>query len=257
MSRPRKASTPSRGATESSIDRWQECHWYLHQMELHYHDPEPFRYSLNSFIRAAKEVPGILQADLQNNAHVRAQVATEFETLNQNTLFVTLKKRRDFLVHRGMLEPQSKGSVGTTEGGRIKIAMPFPVFPHESSDEAYERYVASCRTSKVWRQLSGPTPASDPAIWRTWLIPQFPERDLLEVAFEAWLLTGRLLSATKVALGEPLLDLTMSCRHSGRDIQIKRFSRREFFLSVDGIDIENEARDYREFFDKRRKPSDA
>jgi hypothetical protein len=226
-------------------------------MEMHYHDPEPFRYSLNSFIRAAKEVPGILQADLQNHAQVRVQVATGFETLNQNPLFVALKKRRDFLVHRGMLEPQSNGSVGTTEGHQIKIAIPFPVFPHERSDEAYERYIASCRTNKILRQLSGPDSGSGPAIWRTWLIPQFPGRDLLEVVFEAWLLTGKLLSAAVVALGEPPLDLELLCRHSVHDIQIKRFNRRDFFLRVDGIDIEEEARRYREFFDKHRKPSDS
>lgn len=37
---------------ELSLDRWQECHWHLHQMEANYHNPEPFRYSLNSFIAA-------------------------------------------------------------------------------------------------------------------------------------------------------------------------------------------------------------
>ena len=221
-------------------------------MELHYHDPEPFRYSLNSFIRAAKEVPVILQADLQHHGDVRTKVADKFNKLSQSALFSTLKKRRDFLVHHGMLKPNSKGSVGTTEGRRIKIAMPFPVAPDESSDEAYERYKAVCRTNKVWRQLSGPDSDSAPAIWRTWLIPQFQDRDLLEVTFEAWLLTGEVLSATVTAFGGPPLELTMSCRHDPQDVQIKRFSQRDFFLSVDGVDIEEEARKYREFFAKRR-----
>jgi hypothetical protein len=48
----------------------------------------------------------------------------------------TLKKRRDFLVHRGMLAPKSHGQAGTTEGTRIKMTLPFPVAAHESSDEA-------------------------------------------------------------------------------------------------------------------------
>lgn len=26
---------------ELSLDRWQECHWFLHQMEANYHEPEP------------------------------------------------------------------------------------------------------------------------------------------------------------------------------------------------------------------------
>ncbi|SAL62522.1 hypothetical protein [Caballeronia humi] len=39
-------------------------HWHLHQMEAHYHEPDGFRYSLNSFIRAVKEVPLKLHNDL-------------------------------------------------------------------------------------------------------------------------------------------------------------------------------------------------
>jgi hypothetical protein len=65
---------------------------------------------------------------------------------------------------------------------------------------------------------------------------------LLEVAFEAWLLIGEVLSATVVALGGPPLELTMPCRHDPQAVKIKRFSQREFFLSVDGIDLEEEAR---------------
>jgi hypothetical protein len=45
---------------ENSLDRWQECHWHIHQMESNYHEPDGFRYSVNSFIRAVKEVPQML-----------------------------------------------------------------------------------------------------------------------------------------------------------------------------------------------------
>jgi hypothetical protein len=213
-------------------------------MEAQYHDPDLFRYSLNSFIRAAKEVPGILMADLQQYPTVRAQIDGQLRQLQQNTLFSTLKKRRDFLVHRGMLNLHSRGSVGATEGRRIKITFPFPVAPHETSDEAYERYKDVCRKDKFWRNLTGPDCDSTPAIWRTWMIAEFPDKDLLEIAFEAWLLAGEVLSAAVVAFGGPPLDLTMSCRHDPQEVKIKRFSQHEFFLSVDGIDLDEEARKY-------------
>ncbi|MEJ1962948.1 MAG: hypothetical protein WDO56_15925 [Gammaproteobacteria bacterium] len=230
---------------EPSLDRWQECHWHLHQMESNYHDPEGFRYALNSFIRAAKEVQGILMADLQRHPAVREAIGPQLERLRKNELLSTLKKRRDFLVHRGMLELKSRGSAGTTEGSRIKISLPFPVAPHETSDAAYARYKELCRTNEVWRGL-GPDCDSAPAIWRTWMIPEFPDRDLLEVAFEAWSLIGDVLSATVVAFnGEPL-DLSMSCRHSPEDVKIKRYSQQEFFLDVHGIDLKEEERKWRE-----------
>ncbi len=236
---------------EPSLDRWTECHWHLHQMESNYHEPDPFRYSLNSFIRSAKEVPGILMTDLQQHPAVRAQIDSKLQRLNENPLFATLKKRRDFLVHRGMLAPKSHGRIGTTEGSRIKITFPFHVVAHESSDEAYERYKVLCRTDKFLRQLTGPDCDSAPTLWRTWQIEDFPNQDLLEVVFDAWQLIGEVLSATTVALGGAPLDLTMPCRHDPESIQVKKFSQREFFLSVDGIDLEGEARQWAE--EKKRR----
>ena len=83
---------------EPSLDRWAESHWYLHQMESNYHDPDPFRYSFNSFIRSAKEVPEILMNDLQREPTVRTRIAAPLENLHRSPLFATLKKRRNFLV---------------------------------------------------------------------------------------------------------------------------------------------------------------
>ena len=60
---------------ESSLDRWQECHWHLHQMEGNYHEPEGFRYALNSFIRTVKEVPVMLMNDLQHHAEIREAIS--------------------------------------------------------------------------------------------------------------------------------------------------------------------------------------
>ncbi len=44
-------------AMRGSPDRFEEAHFYLHQMEVFYHEADPFRYNLDSFIRALKEVP--------------------------------------------------------------------------------------------------------------------------------------------------------------------------------------------------------
>lgn len=230
---------------QASLDRWQECHWHLHQMEANYHEPEPFRFSFNSFIRAVKEVPNVLVHDLQRRPEVKRAIEPELGELRRSELFSLLGKRRDFVVHRGMLELNSKGSVGTTEGSRIKISFPFYVAPTESSDEAYERYKQACRTDKLLRGL-GPDCDSAPALWRTWQIPQLPDRDLLDVAFEAWQAVGQVLSDSAVAAGEGPLDLRMPCRHNPENVRVKRFGQHQFFLEVDGIDLEEVEREYRE-----------
>lgn len=227
---------------EPALDRWAECHWHLHQMEASYHQPAAFRYSINSFIRAFKEVPQLLMMTTQGSPVVRQSIAPVLEALRSSDLHRILTKRRDFLVHQGMLQLESHGSAGTTEGRKVKISFPFRVHPWESSDEAYVRYKEVCRNDKMMRNLLGPDCDSSPAIWRTWIIKEFPGRDLLDVAFEAWTQLGKVLSATIQAQGGEPLDLSMPCRHDPELIRIKRFSQREFFLEVDGIDLEFEAR---------------
>jgi hypothetical protein len=221
---------------ELSLDRWQECHWYLHQMEGNYHEPEPFRYSINAFLRAVKEVPQALLNDVQRHPAIKARIKPLQDAVSKNVLLYTLGKRRDFIVHHGALNLKSRGQIGTTEGAKIKFTFPFAVHPWETSNEAYERYKALCRTDKFIRGL-GPDCDSAPALWRTWMIPEFPDRDLLDVAFEAWMRLGELLSGAVEAFGGEKLDLRMSCRHDPASVRIKRFSQREFFLSVDGTDL--------------------
>lgn len=230
---------------ELSLDRWNECHWYLHQMEANYHEPEPFRYSCNSFLRSVKEVPQALMNDIQKHPNIRDKIQLNFQQVRDNELFRTLAKQRDFVVHHGALNLNSQGLIGTMEGPKIKIAFPFRVHPWERSADAYERYKEMCRSDEFLRGL-GPDCDSTPALWRTWMIPQFPGRDLLDVAFDAWVLLGQLLSSTIEALGGEKLDLSMPCRHDTKQIQLKRFSQHEFFKSVHGIDLKEVERMWRE-----------
>ncbi|WP_208511116.1 hypothetical protein [Variovorax paradoxus] len=237
---------------ESGLDRWQECHWHLHQMETNYHEPEPFRFALNSFIRCAKEVPIVLRHDVQKDAAARAIVKRHLVELETTGLFQVLKKRRDFIVHQGMLTLQSRGQIGTVEGRKVKISFPFPVYPDESSDDAYARYKEECKKDSFLRGL-GPDSDSAPALWRTWRIADLPESDLLDVAFKAWTLLGHALSSTITALGGESLDLSMPCRHAPAEVQIRVYSQHEFFLDVDGIDLTEEARRFDEERARRGK----
>lgn len=231
---------------EAALDRWSECHWNLHQMEGNYHHPHGFRYALNSFIRAFKEVPQILTMGIQNHPELREATAPSMAALEASDLYRVLTSSRNFLVHRGMLQFESRGCAGTVEGTRTKFSFPFPVHPEETSEEAYERYKEVCKRDKMVRDLLGPDCDSAPAIWRTWIIKAFPGRDLLDVAFDAWCKVGEVLSATLEGAGASALDLSMQCRHDPELVKVRRFSQRDFFLEVDGIDLKEVAQQWRD-----------
>ncbi len=223
---------------ESALDRWSECHWHIHQMEASYHLPAPFRYSLNSFIRSVKEIPQLLKMELQNDPAFRNTYKPLIDSIRSNALLAKLSKQRDFIVHQGMLDVLSTGQIGTNEGRGAKIAFGFRIAPHESSDEAYERFKELCRSDKMFRGMSGPDCDSRPCIWREWKSQDFPDTELLELAISAWRLMGEVISRIVVLNGGEELDLTFSCRHDPERVKMKVFSQADFFLSVDGISLD-------------------
>lgn len=202
-------------------------------MEANYHTPDLFRYSLNSFIRAVKEIPQLLSMELHNQGAYQSDFKPLIQSLRANALLSILHNKRDFIVHRGMLEVMSRGSVGTTEGRGIKISIPFPVAPHESTQEAYERFKDVCRKDEFIRSAAGPDCDSWPMIRREWKIPDIPDKELLELSVDAWRLMGEVLSKIIMKLGGKQLDLSFACGHDPQKVRTVEFSQKEFFMSVD------------------------
>src|SRR6202522_1278877 len=129
----------------SALDRFQEAHFRLHKMEKHYHSADQFRWHLNVFLKALKEVPDMISIALQNEKDFPAWFRTERKTLFDDPLMQALSKGRDQIVHREMLVPKSRADVGITELRGMKAGMTFPVHPLEDSDAGMERYLRSMK----------------------------------------------------------------------------------------------------------------
>ena len=220
---------------DASLDRWVESHWHIHQIEGNYHEPDALRYSLNSFIRSAKEIPQILQMELQNHPDYRSVIKPHIERLKLDPLFTLLSKTRDFIVHRGRLDILSQGVIGTTEGRGWKISLSFPVASHESSDQAYHQFQQVCRAEPFVRSAWGPDCDSWPMLRREWRIPEFPDNDILDIAVSAWRTSGQVLSDIVVHFGGESLDLELACRHEPEKVRTRQYSRTGFETAVDGI----------------------
>jgi hypothetical protein len=96
----------------STHDRFQEAHFWIHMLERYYHSSDPFRWHLNSFLRAAKEVPQLLLMELQNEKGFKAWFKEHKTKLEEDPLLSVLAKQRDLVVHRGMLVPNSSVAIG-------------------------------------------------------------------------------------------------------------------------------------------------
>jgi hypothetical protein len=187
-----------------ALDRQNEAHWHLHQMDANYHHADPFRYSLNSFLRSIKEIPQQVQMALQHEAGFKAWFANEYAELKSDSLFQQFAKHRDFLVHQGMLVPTSYVHIGTTRDGEtFKVGIPFPIDVLEDSDDAMTRFVAACGKSDLLYGLAvGHGDDSQvPCVRRVWRLASFPDEEVRTVAVRAWKRVGSLLNATLTWLG--------------------------------------------------------
>lgn len=209
---------------ESSLDRFREAHFYIHEMERFYHQAEPFRWSLNSFLRALKEIPQLFQMELQNEKGFPAWYRGQRQGLKDDPLVGHLGKSRDFIVHQGMLVPASTAFIGTTEGSGLKIGVKIPIHPLQDSDAGMRSYVELVRKRGDQLELLRPGEEALPCVERRWSLNQF-DGELVDVCARAWLRVGNLVAEVVEWLGEERPSLALDCLHSIPRGRIKIYDR--------------------------------
>ena len=176
-----------------ALDRFQEAHFWIHMMEQHYHYANPFRWYLNVFLKAIKEVPDLIQMAMQNEKDFTTWFHQEREVLRTDPLLKVFFKNRDLIVHRDMLVPKSSGTIGITEGKGFKSGVTLPIHPLEDSDDAILRY-ARHFSGHDFLGLTTPDEDSAPCVYRQWRINDFDE-ELVDLCATAWLKVGNAITA--------------------------------------------------------------
>lgn len=172
----------------SAYDRLEEAHWNIHQMELNYHESDSFRYSLNSFLRVLKEVPQILQMELQDNSGFTQWYKQHRHITTKDPLIADLFKKRDTVVHKSMLKPKSSAYLGVTEGRGLKMGFGLPLNPFQDSDSLMVNFLTTNAKSDENLDVFGVLDDDEdqlPCIERHWGLEPF-EEGILELAVQAW-----------------------------------------------------------------------
>ena len=207
----------------SALDRFQEAHFWIHMLEEYYHVADPFRWHLNVFLKAIKEVPDLLQMAMQNEDGFSEWFRGQRKQLNSDPLIAVLSKQRDLIVHSRMLVPQSSGTVGITEGRGFKAGLTAPIHPLEDSDQALLRYAVQFKDLD-FLGLMTPDEDSMPCVEREWRLPEFDE-GIVDLCAQAWLRVGETIDAVLRWQGAEPLALSLDCRHDSQRVRIKRYDR--------------------------------
>ena len=219
----------------NSLDRLGEAHWWIHELDQHYHRALPFRYYLNSFLRALKEVPQVLMMEMQNEPGFSDWYKDATTDTFNDPLLKYMFKQRDYVVHRAMLIPESTAMFGITEGKGLKAGIGGSVNPQLDSVDVMFRYVSVAAEKGDWFGILADDDDSIPCVERQWRLEQFPETEVTELVATAWRQAGLLVAATVEWLGGAELDLALSCRHSDYTTRFLRFDRDELNAAVESL----------------------
>lgn len=209
----------------SSLDRLEEAAWFIRLMEDNYHYADRFRWSLNSFLRVLKEVQQVLTMELQHHKEAAAWLKSHREELSSDGLLSFLYKQRDIVVHKRMLKPASSGIVGFTRGKGIKLGLGVPIDPLEDSEVAILKYIwYAVRDSDFMGILYTEEDGSGEytCVERVWRIEAFPEKEITELATEAWGKVATLAAGAAEKLGASVSVPLFELRHANH-VRIKIF----------------------------------
>lgn len=219
---------------EPALDRFREAHFWIHMLESHYHHSEQFRWHLNVFLKAIKEVPQLIRMGLQHEPGFKVWFEERVEKLHADPLIHFLSKQRDTVVHKGMLVPNSHGSIGITEGRGFKLGMTYPVHPLEDSVDAMERYLYFVAQNDDFLGILTIDEDSMPCVHRSWKLPEFDD-DLVDLAAAAWLRLGETVGEVVQWLGVESDPLALDCRHSAQSVQFRLFNRDKLLTRLEQI----------------------
>ena len=160
---------------------------------------------------------------MQNESGFAPWFREQRKDLRSDPLIADLFKKRDILVHQHMLLPQSKGTVGTTDGRRFKMAMNADFPPWKDSDRAILEYAVQLREFD-FLGLVTPDDDSMPCIYREWRLPEFDE-EVVELCSRSLLRIGEVLNAVIRWQGAEPTRLALDCRHDGDKVRWKLYDR--------------------------------
>jgi hypothetical protein len=204
-----------------ALDRLAEAHFWLHGLEAHYHNASPFRWHLNAFLRAIKEIPQLIAMGLQNRSGFPTWFRRHRDALSSDPLIQKLAKERDFIVHQGMLTPNSSAAIGITEGRGMKLGLGMPVSPLTDSDDAMRLYLRGTDFLALLQDDED----SIPCVERHWRLDAFGDEDIVDVCARAWLRTASVITTVLAELGGPEFAPDLSCRHDLVHIRFRVYDR--------------------------------
>ena len=188
----------------ASLDRLLEGHYWLHQIEQNYHDPEPLRFNIYSTIRVLGDTYEIVYAECTKESNDRKTFGELRKSLMGIPAAERVREARNILSHYGNLKLKDRLDIGNGSSTKLRNSMPAATNPEMSTIEL-------CKAQEnFWEDEDFQN-----AGYRTWFVEELsPNTEIVEYLSEYWLLLAQYVRDTieLLNLGRPFPNFNLNCR---------------------------------------------
>lgn len=198
-------------------DKFEEAHYFLHKMLENYHNANEFRFNLNAFIQALRNITFALQSEKHNLPDFDKWYELKQIEMKQSELLKNFVEGRNIVVKRGNLEVTSEAVVGMFRYRKSKLGMVIPVDPFSSSEILLKHYQESFiglfidkEHSAIGEQLG---------VQRVWKVDSIGETEIIQLCFDAWRKIGEVVKEAHDLVGLEF-HIPLDCEENPEEYQI-------------------------------------
>jgi hypothetical protein len=180
-------------------DRFEEAHWFLHQMLRHYHYPDLFRYSANAFLSAVKSTVEVLRVELQK-AHEGDWFKQRMEQIRQDEVLSAFQVGRNIALHQRSIIAGSRVQAGLFRGYKLKLALEIDV-RHDAATEDILKFTQQRQIGWILDEEHSAI-GEQLGVKRMYFVPELSSvEDVVTASHRAWARLSAVLSDAHARLG--------------------------------------------------------
>jgi hypothetical protein len=193
-------------------DKHEEAHYFIGRMMDEWHYPSEFRWNLNAFVQALRNVTFALQSTLADQPRFRSWYEGQQDAMRGDPLLRKFVEGRNIVVKKRNLLIKSTMHIGVFKHRRQKIGMNIDVPVDVPSVVILAEHVPKFGLISENHPFIG----EEYGVLRNWIAEDLGEGSVLELCDEAWSKIGDVLSAAHTLVG---WNSTPPPRH-GHDISL-------------------------------------
>jgi len=174
---------------KDTSDKFAEAHYFLEQLMLEYHNPQPFRWNLNAFLQALRNVTFFLQHDLNEFHGFRDWYEKLQESMKNDLLLRKFRDGRNIIVKQHNLNIKSTAHIGIYRNRKLKLAINLEIPNNIPSNQLLKTMTVKLDLIDKEHFAIG----EEYGIKREWIAFELGEKNVLDLCDEAWIKIGKVL----------------------------------------------------------------